>query len=87
MHTRGARSSDDSKLSDTQYTYKCVNMDMAEIVGMGLIDVYVKPRTEEERKNGCVPRLKGEQRERAEKVLTPLWEKLSLLAGDHTQHL
>ncbi|KAK3298101.1 putative GNAT family acetyltransferase [Chaetomium fimeti] len=67
--------------SDTQYTYKCVDMDTAEIVGMGLIDVYIKPRTEEERKNGGVPWLAGEQRERAEKVLNPLWEVREKLFG------
>jgi hypothetical protein len=41
---------------------------------MGLIDVYIKPRSEEERKNDGMPWLEGEQWERAEKALNPLWE-------------
>jgi hypothetical protein len=67
--------------SDTQYTYKCVDMDTGEIVGMGLVDIYIKPRTEEERKNGGVPWLTGEHQERAEKVLNPLWEAREKLFG------
>ncbi|KAK4108053.1 hypothetical protein N656DRAFT_680162, partial [Canariomyces notabilis] len=67
--------------SDTQYTYKCVDMDTGEIVGMALIDIYIKHRSEEERKNGGVPWLEGEQRERAEKVLNPLWEMRERLFG------
>ncbi|KAL2131960.1 hypothetical protein VTI74DRAFT_4415 [Chaetomium olivicolor] len=67
--------------SDTQYTYKVVDMDTGEISGMGLVDIYIKPRTEEERKNGGVPWLTGEQRERAEKVLNPLWEVREKLFG------
>jgi hypothetical protein len=67
--------------SDTQYTYKCVDMDTGDIVGMGLVDIYIKPRTEEERKNGGVPWLTGEHQERAEKVLNPLWEAREKLFG------
>lgn len=67
--------------SDTQYTYKCVDMDTGDIVGMGLVDIYIKPRTEEERKNGGVPWLTGEHQERAEKVLNPLWEVREKLFG------
>jgi hypothetical protein len=49
---------------------------------MGLIDVYIKPRSEEERKNEGVPWLEGEQRERAKKVLNPLLEvREKLLSG------
>ncbi|KAI1114539.1 putative GNAT family acetyltransferase [Nemania sp. NC0429] len=59
---------------DYQYTVKCVDTDTAEIVGMGLGDILVKPRTPEERRNHGAPWLEGEQRERAEKVLSPLWE-------------
>ncbi|KAL2018069.1 hypothetical protein VTK56DRAFT_1301 [Thermocarpiscus australiensis] len=69
--------------SDNQleYTYKCVDMDTGDIVGMGLVDIYLNHRTEEERKNGGVPWLTGEQRDRAEKVLNPLWEMRERLFG------
>lgn len=67
--------------SDTQYTYKCVDMDTGVIMGMGLLDIYIKPRTDDERKNGGVPWLTGEHQERAEKVLNPLWEVREKLFG------
>ncbi|KAJ2899395.1 hypothetical protein MKZ38_003067 [Zalerion maritima] len=60
--------------TDVQYTFKCVDTDTGEIIGMALGDVYIKERSEEERKNHGVPWLEGEERERAEKVLNPLWE-------------
>lgn len=59
---------------DYQYTMKCVDTDTAEIVGMGLGDILLRPRTPEERRTHGAPWLEGEQRERAEKVLNPLWE-------------
>jgi hypothetical protein len=68
--------------STTQYTYKCVDMDNGDIVGMGLLDIYTPPgRADEERKFEGVPWLEGEQRERAEKVLQPLWEAREKLLG------
>ncbi|KAK3303903.1 uncharacterized protein B0T15DRAFT_534937 [Chaetomium strumarium] len=68
--------------STTQYTYKCVDMDTGDIVGMGLLDIYMPPgRADEERKFEGVPWLEGEQRERAEKVLQPLWEAREKLFG------
>ncbi|KAL0471165.1 hypothetical protein QR685DRAFT_276520 [Neurospora intermedia] len=67
--------------SDTQYTYKAVDMADGEILGMGLVDIYVRERSEEERRNHGVPWLEGEQRERAEKVLTPLHEMREQLFG------
>lgn len=67
--------------SDTQYTYKCVDTETGDIVGMGLLDIYLRPRSEDERKNGGVPWLVGEERERAEKVLNPLWEMREKLFG------
>lgn len=66
---------------DYQYTMKCVDTDTAEIVGMGLGDILVKPRTLEERRNHGAPWLEGEQRERAEKILNPLWEMREKLFG------
>lgn len=60
--------------SDSQFTYKCVDTEADDIIGMGLGDMHLKHRTPEQRKNHGVPWLEGEQRERAEKILNPLWE-------------
>ncbi len=59
--------------SRTQHTFKCVDDD-GNVVGMALCDVFAKPQTEDERKNPGVGWLHGEQRERAERVLGPLWD-------------
>ncbi|KAL1958744.1 hypothetical protein VTO42DRAFT_3863 [Malbranchea cinnamomea] len=67
--------------SDVQYTFKCVDMETGEIVGMALGDVFVRPRSEEERRNPGVTWLQGKERERAEKVLNPLWEMREKLFG------
>ncbi|KAL0934150.1 putative acetyltransferase [Colletotrichum truncatum] len=67
--------------SDTQYTYKCVDTDTGEIVGMALGDIYLKERSEEERKNHGVSWLEGKERERAEAVLNPLHEAREKLFG------
>lgn len=64
-----------------QYTMKCLDVESGEIVGMMLGDMYVKERTPEERKNFGVPWLEGADRERAEKILTPLWEVKEKLWG------
>ncbi|KAK3386730.1 hypothetical protein B0H63DRAFT_140280 [Podospora didyma] len=58
--------------SNTQYTYKCVDVKTQEVVGMALCDVFTSAPRE-----SVMPKvewLAGEKRERAEKVLTPLWE-------------
>lgn len=67
--------------SDNQYTLKCIDTESNEIIGMGLGDLYLKHRTPEERKNPGVAWLEGEQRERAERVLSPLWEMREHLFG------
>lgn len=64
-----------------QYTLKVVDTNNGEIIGMGLGDVYLTERTPEERKNHGVPWLLGDQRERAEKILNPLWEMREKLFG------
>ena len=64
-----------------QYTFKVVDTKSGEIIGMALGDVYLNERTPEERKNHGVPWLLGEQRERAEKILNPLWEMREKLFG------
>jgi GNAT superfamily N-acetyltransferase len=67
--------------SDVQYTFKVVDTDTGEIVGMALGDIFIRPRSEEERKNLGVPWLQGKERERAEKILNPLWEVREKLFG------
>ncbi|KAK5655206.1 hypothetical protein OQA88_6105 [Cercophora sp. LCS_1] len=67
--------------NDFQYTFKCVDMDTAEIVGMGLGDIYMRERSEEERKFQSVPWLSGAQLERAEAVLRPLHDIREKLFG------
>ncbi|KDN65906.1 putative acetyltransferase [Colletotrichum sublineola] len=67
--------------SDSQYTYKCVDTDTGEIVGMALGDIYLKERGEEERKFQGVGWLEGAARERAEAVLKPLHDVREKLFG------
>lgn len=67
--------------SETQYTYKCVDSETGEIIGMALCDVFVKPRTEEERKMPEIGWLHGEQRTRAERVLDGLWGARERIMG------
>lgn len=68
-------------VSPCQHTLKCVDTTTGDIIGMGLGDVYLKERSAEERANHGVPWLQGEQRERAEQVLNPLWEMREKLFG------
>ncbi|KAI1916586.1 hypothetical protein LOZ65_005220 [Ophidiomyces ophidiicola] len=67
--------------SGVQYTVKCVDTDSGEIVGMALADVYLHERSESERQKPVVSWLQGEEKERAEKVLHPLWEIREKLWG------
>lgn len=67
--------------SDVQYTFKCVDSLTGDIVGIGLGDVYIKKRSDEERAFQGVSWLQGEDRERAEKVVRPLWEMREKLFG------
>jgi GNAT superfamily N-acetyltransferase len=67
--------------STTQYTWKCVDTETGEIIGMALGDTSITPRSSEERKNLGVGWLSGEEKERAEKVLDPLWEMRERLFG------
>ncbi|KAK0719021.1 acyl-CoA N-acyltransferase [Apiosordaria backusii] len=67
--------------SETQYTYKCIDAQTGEIVGMALCDVFVKWRTEEERKMPEIGWLAGEQRKRAEQVLDGLWGAREMIMG------
>ena len=67
--------------SDSQYTFKCVDAESGDVVGMALCDVFVRPRTEEERKMPEIGWLAGEQRERAEKVVGKLWRAREAIWG------
>ncbi|POR34791.1 Acyl-CoA N-acyltransferase [Tolypocladium paradoxum] len=67
--------------ADNQYTLKCIDTITGDIIGMGLGDLYIRERSLEERQNLGVPWLEGEQRERAEKILNPLWEAREKLFG------
>lgn len=64
-----------------QYTYKCVDTETGEIIGMALGDILLQGRTDEERKYQSVGWLEGEQRERADAVLKPLHEAREKLFG------
>ncbi|KAL2127371.1 hypothetical protein VTI74DRAFT_10837 [Chaetomium olivicolor] len=69
--------------SETQYTFKCVDMDTGEVIGMALCDVLVQPSNEGEgeRKMPEVGWLEGKARERAERVLEGLWRAREKLWG------
>lgn len=64
-----------------QYTWKVVDTQTGEIAGMILGDVYMRPRSVEERRNLGVPWLEGEQKRKAEAVLDPLWEARERIFG------
>lgn len=64
-----------------QYTFKCVDTETGEIVGMALGDVLIQGRTDEERKYQSVPWLEGPHKERADAVLKPLHEAREMLFG------
>lgn len=64
-----------------QYTYKCVDTETGEIVGMALGDILLQGRTEEERKFQSVGWLEGEQQAKADQVLRPLHEAREKLFG------
>lgn len=66
---------------DLQYTYKCVDTETGEIVGMALGDIYLRERTDEEREFQGIGWLQGAEKERAEAVLRPLCEARDKLFG------
>ncbi|TQN64694.1 hypothetical protein CSHISOI_10765 [Colletotrichum shisoi] len=67
--------------SNCQYTYKCVDTETGEIVGIALGDIYLKEGSEKERKNHGVGWLEGAARERAEAVFNPLHDVREKLFG------
>lgn len=64
-----------------QYTYKCIDTDTDEIVGMSLWDFHWKERTEEQRKLPTVDWLAGEQKERAKQFIEAFWQRKEELVG------
>ncbi|KAH7018506.1 uncharacterized protein B0I36DRAFT_395368 [Microdochium trichocladiopsis] len=69
--------------ADMQYTFKCVDNETGETIGMALADILMRERTEEERKFGGIPWLEGKDRERAEAVVGPLAAMREKLFGGH----
>lgn len=67
--------------STDQYTAKVVDVDTGEIIGMILADVFIRERTEEERKFQGIPWLEGAEKERAEAIVKPLSEMREKLFG------
>ncbi|KAK3680826.1 hypothetical protein B0T22DRAFT_474165 [Podospora appendiculata] len=65
--------------SATQHTFKCIDSSTGAVAGMALFDVFVNG--EKDRQNHGVPWLEGEQRDRAEQVLNPLWEAREKVMG------
>lgn len=69
---------------DYQYTWKCVDSASGAVVGMMLADVHMGKRGEDERLallRGGIPWLQGEQKQRADRVLRPLWQAREQLFG------
>lgn len=68
-------------LSQDQYTMKAVDMRTGNIVGMGLLDIYLHERSEEERRYLGIPWLEGEALKRADAVIGALWEAHERILG------
>ncbi|KAF2498219.1 acyl-CoA N-acyltransferase [Lophium mytilinum] len=64
-----------SPASGFQYTFKAVDVASGEVVGMGLWDIHLTERTEEEWKWKGVEWLAGKERERAEELLGEMVRK------------
>ncbi|CAG8949066.1 hypothetical protein HYFRA_00002195 [Hymenoscyphus fraxineus] len=64
-----------------QYTLKVVDAKTGDIMGMAIQDMHFVEREERERKMPVFGWLEGAQRERAETILNPLWEKKEKLIG------
>ncbi|KAF4125980.1 Ribosomal protein S18 acetylase RimI [Geosmithia morbida] len=69
------------KQSKCQYTVKCIDSETGEVIGMGLWDLYMQERTDEEIKDPGVTWLEGTHKERAERILGPLWKKKIEIMG------
>jgi ribosomal protein S18 acetylase RimI-like enzyme len=55
----------------TQYTLKCVDCETGQVVGMALWDIYLTPSTW---RRPEISWLSGEERNRAESLISPLWD-------------
>jgi len=69
--------------STEQYTFKCIDLNTLEVVGMALIDVFARQRSDdpETRKFTGIPWLSGEHRERADAVVGALCEAREKIWG------
>jgi hypothetical protein len=76
-----AHTADYWKLSPLEHTIKCVDTDSGNIVGMATWGVYWRERTEEEWKRPEFSWLQGKDREKAERLLYPLWDVKDRLWG------
>ncbi|KAH9864442.1 hypothetical protein J1614_010376 [Plenodomus biglobosus] len=54
----------------TQYTVKCVDTETGNVVGMALWDIYLAPSNW---KKGEISWLHGEEKDRADALISPLW--------------
>ncbi|KAI8935549.1 hypothetical protein NX059_008119 [Plenodomus lindquistii] len=54
----------------TQYTIKCVDTETGHVVGMALWDIYLTPS---DWKKSDISWLQGKEKERAEALISPLW--------------
>lgn len=55
----------------TQHTLKCVDCETGKVVGMALWDIYLTPSNW---RKSEITWLQGEEKERAEALISPLWE-------------
>lgn len=69
--------------AESQYTFKCIDNETGETIGMALADILLRERSEEERKFGGIPWLEGKDREKAEAVVGPLAAMREKLLGGH----
>ncbi|KAF2853247.1 acyl-CoA N-acyltransferase [Plenodomus tracheiphilus IPT5] len=63
----------------TQYTIKCVDTETGIVVGMALWDIYLAPS---DWKKGEISWLHGKEKERAEALISPLWNVREKLWAD-----
>ncbi len=69
--------------TELQHTLKCIDTETGAIIGMAIWDVYWRERSEDEwmLSDKGVTWLEGKEKERAEGLLMPLWEKREKLWG------
>ncbi|KAH9861153.1 hypothetical protein IAQ61_010890 [Plenodomus lingam] len=63
----------------TQYTVKCVDTETDKVVGMALWDIYLTPS---DWKKGEISWLHGKEKDRADALISPLWDVRERLWGN-----